>query len=91
MSAKAAVNISTIDLPAYSADLNPLDYSIWQEINVRMSARAPVGRETMAAFKRRLRRTAMSLPEAVVRKAIGALPKRIQAVVDAEGRSIPCD
>ena len=89
--AKAAVNIDTVDLPGYSADLNPLDYSIWQEINTRMLARAPAGRESMAAFKLRLRRTALSLPEAVVRKAVDALPKRIQAVVDAKGRSIPCD
>ena len=88
---KRDAGISTIDLPPYSADLNPLDYSIWEAITNRMLERAPKGRESVAAFKKRLRRTALNLPEAIVRKAIGAMPKRIQAVYEAKGQNIACD
>ena len=78
-------------LPRYSPDLNPLDYSLWSAILDRMAERAPKGRETVEAYKKRLRRTALRLPKAVVVKALRNMKKRIHAVYQAKGKDIDCD
>ena len=74
--AKAALRISTMNLPRRSPDLNVLDYSLWREINVRMREQekgfAENKKESVEEFKKRLRRTALSLPQSVVSKAAPA-------------------
>ena len=66
MEAKAASAIMTLDLPHRSPDLNPLDFSLWAEINKRMRNQEknwPYGKkETRDAYRQRLRRTAKNLP-----------------------------
>ena len=68
------------------------DYWLWREVNSRMRARErmfPVGkRETRAAFIRRLKRTAKSIPSDMVSKSIGGMKKRCQRLVAAEGGQI---
>ena len=53
-----------------------LDYSLWHEINVRMREQekgfAENKKESVEEFKKRLRRTALSLPQSVVSKAAPA-------------------
>ena len=80
--AKQDVKITPVDLPPRSPDLNPLDYTIWAEINKRMrkqeSAWPATKKETRAQLVHRLRRTAMRLPAAYIEKAVGNLAARLQ-------------
>ena len=45
-------------------------------------------KETMAAFKARLRRVALSIPNDVVKKAVADMKKRAQAMFTAKGHDI---
>ena len=58
VTAKGALNITAIQFPRYSPDLNPMDYFLWQEVEKRMAKNAPKRLESVQAFKARLRRTA---------------------------------
>jgi len=53
--ARRELNIDTMDLPRYSPDLNPLDYGIWEAVQTRMDKRKVQGRESVKAFKARLK------------------------------------
>ena len=66
--AKSEVGISVMDWPGYSPDLNPLDFSLWAEVEKR--ARAKVGETQVSAteYKRVLRQAALRLPREVVKK-----------------------
>jgi transposase len=90
-SAKQSLHIETLEYPRYSPDLNPLDYSLWHEVERRTLESAPKTKETVDSYKERLWKTALGLPKAVVLKAVEALPKRARAVVDAGGDNIPRD
>ena len=68
--AKREPKIDAIPFPAYSPDRNPLDYSIWSEINRRMLRSAPAKVESVTAYKARLRQTALRLPKAFVRNIL---------------------
>lgn len=89
MEAKAEAKFTTMALPKRSPDCNPLDYSIWAEINTRMreqEASFPSGfKESEAAFLKRLRRTAMNLPEPLVTKAVGDMQRRMKELVGKKG------
>ena len=89
--AKKDVNIESVPTPAYSPDLNPLDYSLWDEIGDRMTNGTPKEVETVAAYKKRLRLTALRLPSAVVIKAVESIPRRMRDIVEAKGYSIKRD
>ena len=78
-------------MPRYSPDLNPLDYSLWAAIEKRMIERAPKRIETVDAYKRRLRPTALRLPKRLIEKAVSAMPKRLREVVAAGGHCIKGD
>lgn len=47
--------------------------------------------ETVAGYKARLRRTALAIPEAVIRKAVLSIRKRAQQVFDVDCGDIPRD
>lgn len=87
--AKRDCKMKSLDLPPRSPDLNPLDYSIWREINGRMrSQEAEMGanrRESKEAFQKRLRRVALSLPQSVVEKAVKDMRRRVKEVLKAKG------
>ena len=90
--AKRAHGIQTVAWPRYSPDLNPLDYFFWAEVNRRMSDTGVAPRhETVEAYKARLRRTAMAVPEAMVRAAVARIKTRAAAVVEANGADIARD
>ena len=89
--AKSNMHIEVLEYPRYSPDLNPLDYSLWQQIEKQTLEESPKGKETVEAYKARLRTNALNLPKAAVVKAVEALPRRAQAVVDKQGGNIPRD
>ena len=69
----------------------PLDARLWSEIEKRVDAAAPTGTEEKATFLKRLRRTAMTLPKAVVRKAIEKTPTILSGIIAAKGYHPKCD
>ena len=89
--AKKEMGIQTLDWPRYSPDLNPLDFFLWDDIGRRMDLNAPEGRESIADFKARLRRTAMRTRKAEIEKAVLGMKRRIQAIYDAGGNDIDID
>ena len=93
VAAKETARIRTISLPPRSPDLNPLDYSIWAEINKRMrlqEQRWPAAKtESRQAFLGRLRRTAKSLPPSYIDKTVGSMAKRCEQVLKARGGHFP--
>ena len=94
VAAKAELGICPMEYPRYSPDLNPLDFFVWNEVARRMNKEAidkGLKREPTEAYKIRLRRTAMSLPEDVIRKAVGSMKRRAAAIVDAKGDNITMD
>ena len=91
LAAKAECGVVTINLPRYSPDLNPLDYFLWEEVEQRMARNAPKGPETVVSFKRRLRRTALAIPEAVIRKGIADMKGRIGNCFKHRGKHITWD
>ena len=86
---KEALGIEVMELPPRSPDLNTLDYSIWAEISKRLrqqEAQFPTNkRESKEAFLKRLRKTALGLPEAFVTKAVMSMSRRCQDIKKAKG------
>ena len=88
---KSRLGIRTIEWPRYSPELMPLDFSLWEHIAERMQDGAPAGRESVSAFKRRLRRVAMTTPVSVVRAAVAAMRTRATMIWAADGKDIARD
>jgi hypothetical protein len=89
--ARAELKIRTIDFPRYSPDLNPMDFFMWSEVQRRMDKGKIPKKESVSQYKTRLRRTAMAIPEAVIRKAVMSIKTRAKAVVEAKGGDIAAD
>jgi hypothetical protein len=89
--AKKENGIVAMHFPRYSPDLNPLDYFVWQEVESRMAKNTPKKLESVDAFKQRLRRTALAVPEAVIRKGLENMKKRIQNCYENGGRFVTWD
>ncbi len=70
---KVGLNIQPLEFPTYSPDLNPLDFSLWAEVDRRMAnQKAPEG-EANDAFKARLKHVAMSMPESVIKRMLASV------------------
>lgn len=91
MEAKKAVNIKAMAWPRYSPDLMPLDFSLWANIQKRVDASSPGGREPVAAFKKRLRRIALSTPRAQVRDMVAKIRDKAREIYEAGGKDIRSD
>ena len=89
--AKKAVGIKPIEFPRYSPDLNPLDFSLWSEIEERMTKGTPGGPENAEEYKRRLRRTALRSPKTFVQAPVATIKAKAAEVVQAEGGRIASD
>ena len=48
-------------------------------------------KESMAAFKQRLRRTALAIRPPVIRKAVGDMKTRAKAIYDANSHDVAVD
>ena len=90
MRGKAQSKLRTIDQPPYSPDLNPLDFSLWNEVHTRTLNARPK-HETKLEYKARLRKVALSMPRSFVRQAVQNIKKRAQQIFDADGYDIPRD
>ena len=90
--AKKDLKIAPVELPPRSPELNPLDFTVWSEINQRMrqqeSAWPSTKTETRTQYLRRLRRTAMGLPTEYIEKAVGNLETRTLQLAAARGGHI---
>jgi hypothetical protein len=91
ITAKREAKLKAIVLPPRSPCWMPLDYSIWQKINVKLLESEPVGNESKASFVLRLKKAAKTLPRGTVAAAIGHMKKQIQGVIDAQGYHPKCD
>ena len=83
--------IVTMDLPRYTPELMPLDFSLWVAIQAKMDQHRLTGPESPESFKNRLQTTALALPREVVTKALLDMKPRILAIRDAEGKRIASD
>ena len=88
---KKELGISPIEFPIYSPDLNPCDYFLWRNIEARMDACAPKGKESKEVFMARLKRVALATDRSVVRNKLKEMKKRIAAIVDESGGNISID
>lgn len=91
IAAKKECGICPIHWPRYSPDMMPLDFSLWTDIEERMVECAPKGRESVEAYKVRLRRVAMRTPPATVLKAVKAMRQRARDIAEAKGGDIARD
>jgi hypothetical protein len=89
--AKEALGIVPIEYPKYSPDLMPQDFFLWRNIEDRMAKTAPTGNETVKAFKKRLRLTALRTSPTLIKRALDSIPKRAHAVWKAKGGDIARD
>lgn len=87
--AKAGAGIQIFAIPKRSPDLNVCDYALWKEVYRRMRRQENwfrhSKRETRVEFLNRLRRTAMRLPTAFIKKAVGDMARRCQRLYAARG------
>ena len=90
VAAKVELGIHAMQFPKYSPDLNPLDFYLWDAVERRMRA-ARSAPKSVAAYKAKLRRVAMSIPEAEIRAAVLSINARAKAVHAAKGRDIARD
>lgn len=87
--AKKAHNMSLLQIPKRSPDLNVLDYFVWSEVErrMRLSERRfkKSRRESRPEFIIRLRRTARALPRDTILKAVGDMKRRCSLLCAAKG------
>ena len=68
--------------PASSPDLNPLDYSIWSVLESRANAEA---HNSVESLKRAITEAFKSLDQEMINRAIDNWPRRLNAVIAANG------
>ena len=83
--AKVTACIHAMTLPPRTPEWMPLDYAVWTAIESKMLTCEPDARETREEYLARLRRCALGLPRAFIRKVIGRMRKNIQEVQNAKG------
>ena len=79
----AANNVQVMDWPARSPDLNPIEH-IWDLLDRRLrNARNPP--QTVAALRQEVVRQWNLLAQNEIRRYIGSMRRRCEAVIEAEG------
>uniref|UniRef100_A0A915D007 Transposase n=1 Tax=Ditylenchus dipsaci TaxID=166011 RepID=A0A915D007_9BILA len=68
--------------PATSPDLNPLDYSIWNELKRRACVKK---HQTVEALKRSLVNAWNEIPQDMIDRAVDDFPKRLRKCIQANG------
>ena len=76
--------------PRYSPDLNPLDFYVWHEVETRVMKKLK-GPVSVKKFGELLRRTAKSLNQDTILKAVLDIKARAKAIYDADGGLIERD
>ncbi|CAE7464528.1 unnamed protein product [Symbiodinium natans] len=89
IAAKCDAGLLVFEIPKRSPDLSVLDYAIWTEINKRLrrqeSKWTKGKKETRAAYIKRLKLTARSLPKDFILNSIGDMARRCQRLYEAKG------
>jgi hypothetical protein len=89
---KKRLRIHTLDLPAYSPDLQPLDYTLWHQVQGAVEATAERCKiKSAVVYRQVLRSTALKLSPLRVKGALKSMYKRIRAIVAAKGSHISRD
>ena len=91
LKAKEEVKINEFAIPKRSPCLNVCDYALWDEVNRCMreqEARWKGKKDTREEFLERLRKTAFSLPESVVKKMVQGMKPRCERLYTAKGGNI---
>lgn len=87
--AKKAHNLTLLEIPKRSPDLNVLDYFVWSEVERRLrnSERRmdKSRRESRVQFISRLCRTARALPRDMILRAVGDMKRRCNLLHAAKG------
>ena len=90
--AKADCNIDKFAIPGHSPQLNLCDYWLWKQVNKTMREQErnwPADKlEGRDAYLRRLKRTAMNLPEDEINDAVGSMKRRSEDLKAAKGGQI---
>lgn len=68
--------------PPNSPDLNPLDYSIWNELKRRACVKK---HQTVEALKRSLTRAWNEIPQDIIDRAVDDFPKRLRKCIQENG------
>lgn len=74
--------ISAEEWPSSSPDLNPLDYSLWTELELRACRKS---HPNLSSLKRALTREAKRIPMEKLRAAIDEWPTRLRACIKMKG------
>lgn len=77
------VNIQTMDWPAISPDMNPIEH-LWDQLKRRVRARKPAP-QTVAELKIALEEEWEAIPQANVQNLIRSMRNRLEAVIRARG------
>ena len=88
--AKKANRMKELNQPPYSPDLNPLDFSIWAQVQGK-ALKGRRANETKQRYKQRLRQVALGLSKASVKKAVESIRERAMAIFEADGKDIKRD
>lgn len=77
------VGIPTIDWPAVSPDMNPIEH-LWDELKRRVRGRSPAP-ASIEDLKTALIEEWQEIPQDIIRKLIRSMKNRLQAVIRARG------
>ena len=85
IAAKAEACIHAMTLPPRTPEWMPLDFAVWKAIEDKMLTCEPETTETREQYLTRLKRCALALPRAFIRKVIGRMRTNINEVKTARG------
>ena len=88
--AKAEIGITTMEWPRYSPDLNPLDFSIWHEVEEKVLSKLK-GPISTKAFGKRLEKAAKAIPHDQIKRAVLQIREKAKAIYAAGGGLIEQD
>ena len=89
---KKRLRIRTLDLPPYSPDLQPLDYTLWHQVSKAVEATAERRQiKTAVVYRQVLRTSALKLSRLRVKSALKSMHNRIRAIVAAKGGHVSRD
>jgi hypothetical protein len=83
--AKKEQGIVSWKLPPRTPQLMPLDFCLWHEIERRVLQEKKKGKESIANYKARVKRVALSLPKSIVKACLLSMKQRMKNIVDADG------